>query len=216
MTRFQRCGSLLVASGFSALVCLAAVDASAADRAEAADTPAILAALDAGDVTILDDPAAMTVRGQGSNYRYVLVRILGLNTFDFGPGLDWTWNPFGYRYGAWGGPGWTNGGQALDLGIVTPADAMDELFMAHDQGYLSDAGLVFALAGLPNANGGFWGLIYVPTSINDPGLPVGQNVWVSGASLFGGRFYFGWRPMPFPEYSRRQALTGMRLLTLLP
>jgi hypothetical protein len=73
--------------------------------------------------------------------------------------------------------------------------------------------------GLPNVNGGFWGTIYVPgpdAILPGSGLPVGSNVWVSGASLFGGRFFLGWRPMPFTEYARRQALTGMQLLILLP
>ena len=38
----------------------------------------------------------------------------------------------------------------------------------------------------------------------------------AGGSFIGGKFYFGWRPMPFTEYSRRQALTGMQLLAFLP
>jgi hypothetical protein len=215
MTDCRPCGSLLVALGFSAFAFLAGTDASAADRPAAADTPAILASLNARDVTVLDDAAAGAVRGQGSDYRYVLVRILGLNTLDFAPGIDWTWNPFGYRYGAWGGPGWTNGGNLA--GLVEPADAMDTLFKGHDLGTLTDQQLVFFLSLLPNVNNSFWGQIYVPNVINPAAdLPVGTNVWVSGASFIGGKFFFGWRPMPFTEYSRRQALTGMQLLVLLP
>jgi hypothetical protein len=215
MARYRSHGSLFVAWAFSVLVLLPGVEASAADGAEtAAGTPAILAALEASHVTVLDDSDAMTVRGQGSHYRYVLVRILGLNTFDFAPGLDWTWNPFGYRYGAWGGPGWSNGGMPGDT--VVPADAMDALFRGHDLGDLNDLELLAALATLPSTASGFWGLVYVPSSTT-PGsaVPTG-NVWVSGRSLLGGRLYSGWRPMPAPEYFRRQAVVGMSLLTLLP
>jgi hypothetical protein len=202
----------------AALVFLSGAEASAADGPEqkAADTPAILAALGTGAAVPLDDQTAMTIRGQGSEYLYVLVRILGLNTFDFAPGLEWTWNPFGYRYGAWGGPGWTNGGQTGIL--VEPADPMDALFKSHDLTVLDDQGLVDALRSLPNVNGGFWGQIYVPgLGAITPGsdLPLGEKVWVSGASLFGNGFFLGWRPMPFTEYSRRQALTGMQLLVFL-
>jgi len=214
MKRCRSRRSLLVASACSVLVLLAGVEASASDGPEtAADTPAILAALDASDVTVLDDREAMSVRGQA--YQYVLVRILGLNTFDFAPGLDWTWNPFGYRYGAWGGPGWSNGG--LLVGLEPAADDMDAFFMAHDLGFLSDAGLVGALVGLATAPHPFWGPIYVGTDIEPgSGVPVGTNVWVASASLFANKLYFGWRPMPAPEYFRRQALVGMRLVTLLP
>lgn len=216
MTHCRPCTSLLVVLGFSACACLVATDASAADRPVSADTPAILASLNARDVTVLDDGAAQAVRGQGSEYRYVLVRILGLNSLDFAPGIDWTWNPFGYRYGAWGGPGWTNGGKPL-TDLVAPADAMDTLFKGHDLGTLTDQQLVFLLSFLPNVTNSFWGQIYVPSVINPASdLPVGTNVWVSGVSLVGGKFFFGWRPMPFTEYSRRQALTGMQLLVLLP
>jgi hypothetical protein len=215
MKRYQSVGALFVASAFSALGLLAGSEASAADRPEkTAQLPAILASLDAREVTVLDDRAAQAVRGQGSEYRYVLVRILGLNTFDIAPALEWTWDPFGYRYGAWGGPGWTNGGTPGDS--VLPADAMDGYFRLHDLGALTDVGLVGALRSLPNADGGFWGLVYVPTAITaGSNLPVGQNVWVSGASLIGGRFFLGWRPMPFTEYARREALTAMQLLVFL-
>ena len=53
-------------------------------------------------------------------------------------------------------------------------------------------------------------------STQGSGLPVGANVWVSGLSLVGGKVFVGWRPMPFTEYSRREALTGMQLLGLVP
>jgi len=217
MRRHQSWASVLVALGVSAFAFLPGTEASAAGKPDAPPSaPAILASLNARDVTVLDDSAAKAVRGQGSEYRYVLVRILGLNTFDFAPALEWSWNPLDYRYGAWGGPGWTNGGQPL-TDLVAPADTMDTLFKAHDLGALTDAQLAFFLGQIPNVSGGYWGQIYVPAAITPgSGLPVGQNVWVSGASLFGGSFFFGWRPMPFTEYSRRQALTAMRLLVFLP
>jgi len=172
--------------------------------------PAILANLDAGQVTVLDDKAAKAVRGQ--NYQYVLVKTI-LNPLDFGPDLNWTLNLFGYRYGAWGGPGWTNGG---GIGSNAPADAMDALFKQHDEG-LSNQGLITGLQGLVNTSVPFWGPIYVPPAITaGSNLPADKNVWVSGASLLGGKFFLGWRPLPFPEYSRREALTGMQLLGLVP
>lgn len=217
MTRHRSCASVFVALGFSAFAFLTGADAWAADRpAAAAETPAILASLDMRDVKVLDDDAAKAVRGQAGEYLYVLVRILGLNTFDFAPGIEWTLNPFAYRYGAFGGAFWTNGGQPL-TNPVAPADAMDTLFKGHDEGTLTDLQLVGALSVLPNVNNSFWGQIYVPAVINPAsGLPVGTNVWVAGGSFIGGKFYFGWRPMPFTEYSRRQALTGMQLLVFLP
>jgi hypothetical protein len=217
MTRHRPWISLFVALGFSAFASLTSTEVWAADKpAAAAEAPAILAALDAPDVKVLDDEAANAVRGQAGEYRYVLVRILGLNTFDFAPGIDWSLNPFAYRYGAWGGPGWTNGGQPPTTPIA-PADLMDTLFKGHDLGTLSDEQLVFALSILPNANSSFWGRVYTGLNVNPAsGLPVGTNVWVAGGSLVGGKFYLGWRPMPFTEYSRRQALTAMQLLVFLP
>jgi hypothetical protein len=180
-------------------------------------TPAILASLDPATVTVLDDREASAIRGLGDEYRYVLVKILGLNALDFAPGIEWTWNPLGYRYGAWGGPGWTNGGRT-DI-LVSPADPMDGLFMNHDLAVLTDQALVIGLRSLPNTSNLFWGSVYVPgsTAITPgSGLPVSANVWVSGASFVGGRVFLGWRPMPFTEYARREALTGMQLLLLLP
>jgi|WetSurMetagenome_2_1015567.scaffolds.fasta_scaffold107818_2 hypothetical protein len=176
----------------------------AGQPASSNDTPAILAALDAGSATILDDQAASAVRGQ--EYKYVLVKILGLNTLDFGPGVQWTWNPLGYRYGAWGGLGWTNNG--------SPADAMDDLFKQHDNG-ATDQWLVNALKALPDSHGnggfiGYWGKVYVP-GFYPAGAPA--SVYVSGASFIGGKIFLGWRAMPYTEYSRREALIGMSLLT---
>ena len=203
---YKLCAPFLTAVAF-----LSVASAWAADHpATRKDMPAILANLDAGQVTVLDDKAAKAVRGQ--NYQYVLVKTI-LNPLDFGPDLNWTLNLFGYRYGAWGGPGWTNGG---GIGSNAPADAMDALFKQHDEG-LSNQGLITGLQGLVNTSVPFWGPIYVPPAITaGSNLPADKNVWVSGASLLGGKFFLGWRPLPFPEYSRREALTGMQLLGLVP
>ena len=190
---------------------LLSVPAWAADPPPAAEKmPAILASLDAGKITVLDDKAAGAVRGQA--YQYVLVRTV-LNAFDFAPNIQWSPNPLAYRYGAWGGPGWTNGG---GFGSSTPADQMDALFKLHDLTQLSDADLIVALQGLVNTPNLFWGGIYVPTITAGSNLPASTNVWVASGSLVGGKFYLGWRPMPFPEYARREALIGMQLLGVLP
>jgi hypothetical protein len=207
MKGYRLCFSLL-----TALVFLLAAEAWAADQPAASEgIPAILASLDAGKITILDDQAAMAIRGQ--DYKYVLVRTI-LNPFDIGPGLNWTLNPFGYRYGAWGGPGWTNGG---GIGSSCPADPMDALFKQHDLNHIDDAGLILALEGLATTHDDFWGSVYVPAWVNPHSdLPQNAKVWVSGLSILGGRFFFGWHAMYFPEYSRREALTGMQLLGVLP
>jgi hypothetical protein len=212
MRRYQSSCAWLVA----AMVFLFGTDALVAGEPDKpVELPAILTSLESRGVTILDDESAKTIRGQGSEYRYVLVRILGVNTFDFAPGLEFTGNLFAWRYGAFGGAFWTNGGRT-DI-VVSPADLMDEHFMSHDQGSLTDQGLVIALGSLPNTANNIWGQIYIPGEINPASnLPVGQNVWVSAASLFAGKFYLGWKPMPFTEYARRQAFTAMRLLALVP
>jgi hypothetical protein len=207
MERCKCCGSLLAVLAF-----LMAATVWAADRPAASEgTPAILASLDAGKVTVLNDQAAMAVRGQG--YQYVLVRTI-LNPLDFGPGLNWTTNILGYRYGAWGGYGWTNGG--LLVGTENPADPMDMLFQTHD-GDLNNAALIAGLQALPNTWNPFWGEVYIPAwTATGSNVPVDAKVWVSSISILGGKFFFGWRAMPYTEYSRREALTGMQLLGLIP
>lgn len=173
--------------------------AQASDQAAVAeDTPAILAALGRTDVTHLDDTAIAGVRGAAAEY--VLVRLLGLNTFDFGPGVQWTLNPLGYRYGFYGGPGWSNPGES-------PVDTMDALFAGHDQGTISDIELVQDLDALRTTNNRYWGTIYFSAPDGAP-----EKVYVSGASLIGGKLFFGWKPMPYSEYSRREAVYGMNAL----
>ncbi|MBN1569876.1 MAG: hypothetical protein JXA73_18675 [Acidobacteria bacterium] len=174
-------------------------------------TPVILATLNAGDVTILDDQAAMAIRGQ--DYKYVLVKIFGLNALDGGAGVQWTWNPLDYRYGAYGGLNWSNTDE-------TPADAMDFFFSAHDEAYANpsadkiaaDQALILGLASLGTTYNSFWGWIYSPAV-----LPAGlttPNVKVSGISFFGNKFFFGWRSMPYTEYSRREAIAGIGVLVV--
>jgi hypothetical protein len=210
MESHKSCALLLIMLAVVLVAPAWAADGSATSEG----TPAILASLDAGNVKVLDDQAAKAIRGQ--DYQYVLVRTL-LNPLDFSllPAVQWTGNILGYRYGAWGGPGWTNGG---GTGGNTPADAMDALFRAHDS-TLDNAALIFGLQHLPTVPSLFWGQVYAGADVYAPsGLPVGigANVWVSGLSLVGGRVFVGWRPMPFTEYSRREALTGMQLLGLIP
>jgi hypothetical protein len=164
------------------------------------DTPAILASLGQANAIPLDDAAAAAVRGQAL---YVLVKVFGLNMFDGGAGVQWTWNPLGYRYGNWGGPNWTAQGD--------PVDPMDTFFQKHDGGTLNDQGLVGALASLATTPNTTWGLIYDPSPWPE-GAP--SNVSVFGISLIGGKVFRGWKDMPYTEYSRREAMFGMQLLNL--
>ncbi|MDM7997713.1 MAG: hypothetical protein QUT30_18730 [Acidobacteriota bacterium] len=177
--------------------------------ASSGTTPAILACLDSGDISVLDDQAAMAIRGQ--EYKYVLVKILGLNALDGGAGVQWTWNPAGYRYGAFGGLDWSNTG-------ADAADKMDALFMLHDLAYAdptadkiaADKALIAGLASLGDTYNTFWGWIYSPADL-PKGLTT-PTVQVSGVSFFGNKFFFGWRSMPYTEYSRREAITGIGVL----
>lgn len=190
MKKHRICGAFWVM-----LVLMCAAAAWAGEQPASTDrTPAILASLDSGSAIILDDQSAMAVRGKdGAQYKYVLVKILGVNALDYGSGgFSWTWNPLGFRYGAWGGPGWTNGG--------TPADKMDEFFMAHDIAYetgfqtklKADQELVANLSSLPNSQPGFWGTIYLTNAPNVKDWVV----YVSGMSLFGGKSFFCGDPCP--------------------
>jgi len=182
----------------------------AADSQAAKEVPAILANLDSEQVIILDDQAAAAIRGQESQYQYVLVKILGINALDWGPGVNWTWNPLGYRYGAFGGPGWSNSD-------CNPADDMDGLFKTHDEAYsgpnadklAADVKLLAGLKGLVN-QWSWWGPIYVasPKGLESP------IVYVSAVSFFGNKLFFGWKSMPYTEYARRQALAALGIMVL--
>ncbi len=175
------------------------------------DTPAILVSLGQANAIPLDDMATAAVRGQA---QYVLVKVFGLNMFDFGRGVQWTWNPLGYRYGNWGGPGY---------GAGSTVDQMDFYFSIHD-GYYStpnsaavrlqaDKDLRDALLSLPytldGRYSGDWGQIYVTSPADAP-----ESVNVFGLSLIGGKIFSGWKEMPYTEYSRREAVYGIQLMIL--
>lgn len=170
------------------------------------DTPAILVSLGQANAIPLDDVATAVVRGQA---QYVLVKVFGLNMFDFGAGVQWTWNPLGYRYGNWGGPNFTNQGPAVD--------PMDGLFEQHDKGTAgnpalgisNDAGLLGGLGLLATSHNDIWGNIYYSTPSGAP-----SNVNVFGFSLIGGKIFTRPVAMPYSEYSRREAVYGMQLLIL--
>jgi hypothetical protein len=182
------------------------------------DTPAILAYLDKAGTAGLDDSAISVVRGQG-NTKYVLVKMQGVNGYDGGTGVQWTSDPQGYRYGYWGGAGWSNGQEnptttaALALGAY--ADTMDLYFKTHDLVYFyksgnaerqtADKALLIGLSLLPKTTSSYWGTIYVstPTGLTTP------NVSVYGVSLIGGKYFSGWRPMSYSEYARREAMAAL-------
>src|SRR4051794_10239141 len=50
-------------------------------------------------------------------------------------------------YGNWGGPGYS-GGSFSGTGTAAPVDPLDQSFMEHDLGQLSDVGLVDAIVDL--------------------------------------------------------------------
>ena len=150
---------------------------------------------------------------------------VGLN--DKGTGVCFTKSPLSsWRYGYWGGPGWTNGREeraSAWAGVVTaqPIDAMDALFQVHDQSLKAagnndsardqaDQALLDGLADLPNQTGGLdhpvWGEIWdsptfwsMPNSVTvKPGSPIALPQVISSPT-----------PMPFSEYVRRQAMLGV-------
>lgn len=187
-------------------------------------TPAILASLDTTGFVTLDDTAIKEIRGEAL---YVMGKISLLNGLDFSPNPQVGW-AIGianiakkWKYGNWGGPGWsgTDG---------NPVDLMDYYFRQHDEG-LPDADLIAALAGLPDTASGrnsFWGMIYWPTAYDVVPGSIGPDdghfnyrVFVSRISVLSAgakRFFFLWRPMPLTEYARRQALFVGNLLGGFP
>ena len=170
------------------------------------NSPALLASLDKAGVVLLDDTATAAIRGQADPVlpMYVLVKILGLNTLDYGSGVNWTLNPLGYRYGYYGGYNWSNTGQK-------PVDCMDWLFKKHDNASLTDSQLLDKLLKLATFHPqySYWGNTYVSKPEGAP-----SSVKVFGVSLIGQKFFFGWRSMPYSEYSRREAVYGMQALIL--
>jgi hypothetical protein len=130
-----------------------------------------------------------------------------------------------WRYGHWGGPGWTNAREVKVSAwngavAATSIDAMDELFRLHDAAIkaattnaaVSQAiqQLLDGLNALPNGIGGVshpvWGQIWdspSPWTMPDtvtirPGSPVALPQVILSAT-----------PMPYSEYARRQAKLGL-------
>jgi hypothetical protein len=177
------------------------------------DIPAILVSLGQANAIPLDDGAAAAVRGQAGT-DYVLVKVIGLNMFDYGSGVKWTLNPLGYRYGYWGGPGWSGSDVTL---YADGKYGMDYFFMRHDRGQITDRELRDNLAALPYTKGTYsadWGgMIYDVSPAADP-TPPPSSVNVYGFSLIGGKIFTRPVAMPYSEYSRREAVYGMQLLIL--
>ena len=170
------------------------------------DSPAILASLDKTGVAYLDESSTAAIRGQADPViypKYVLVKVLGLNTLDWGRGVKWTLNPLGYRYGYFGGYNWSNPGEIPVDGV----NGMDALFEQHDNASINDSELLAGLLSLPNDPGTYWGNIYFSEPTGAP-----SSVKVFGVSLIGQKFFFGWKSMPYTEYSRREAVYGIKAL----
>jgi hypothetical protein len=171
--------------------------------------------------------------------KYVAVRLPGLNQGDSFAGANalsgqWTWNPFSFRYGYWGGFGWTD---SRDLstndwnGQVTAptVNAMDGHFRAHDQTYqwahatfwwnsnLENAAKTGAdlahLAGLTSLGSSWdptWGPIYNASSPSGAPQYVAVAWWTNPLLRYGPgmNYYPGTKNMPFSEYARREAQTA--------
>ena len=83
---------------------------------------------------------------------------------------------------------------------------MDSFFEIHD-GDSNDVALLAGLEGLARDIHSYWGKIYISSPEGAPG-----SVKVFGLSLVGQKFFFGWRSMPYTEYSRREAVYGVKAL----
>jgi hypothetical protein len=98
---------------------------------------------------------------------------------------------------------------------------MDRLFWVHDQDHNDigdDIALLSGLKALPTmypTPSIIWGRnIYVSSETGLEGGPPASPIWVSRVSWFGGgsTFRWFWSPMPYSEYSRREAVLGMTAL----
>jgi hypothetical protein len=187
------------------------------------DTPAILASLDQKTVTQLDDSAISEIRGESS---YVMVKLFPLNFLDFSNDCGWTWNPYKWRYGNYGGKDWSGAPDSFTV------DMMDVAFQTHDaeteaastpaEVQAADLKLLTTLELLPNTPSS-WGTIYDRRSYGEWGPEPCHwfyNVYVSRISVlaYGGtfRFFCLWKSMPLTEYARRQAVFVGNLLGGFP
>lgn len=129
------------------------------------DTPAILSMLAEQDVKVIDDAASAEVRGEATKYVYAsLVQINGTSGYKFMTkdggtasvgvtGSNPLKAPYQWRYGYWGGSGWSNGTEVGDnwfinfttanlnalVSSLTTVDAMDNYFRQHDISYAQAA-----------------------------------------------------------------------------
>lgn len=193
--------------------------------------PAILASLGVDTaVTTLDDTTAAGIRGTAPKYVMSSLQVAQLGIFPRGnPFSDdtfveggkvsgkasWSKDPYLWRYGNWGGYGWTDGKESptsyCRCGSVV--DTMDTYFRTHDNAYTdakgasakiraADQSLLSNLQALPNARTPYWGSVYVSSP---QGAPTDVRV-LTGTGL---------RNIPFSEYARRQAVTGFQVQVIL-
>jgi hypothetical protein len=95
--------------------------------------------------------AGPSVAGTSTPTKYVMWDLPGggQTVRKANPGVEWTSNPWGYRYGRWGGggepwaggaPGWSNGKEQASVATGSAGiDEMDELFKTHDRAYAQAA-----------------------------------------------------------------------------
>jgi hypothetical protein len=195
------------------------------------DSPAILANLDIVSVSPLTDSQMAQIHGQATPVtKYVMVQIKLLNKADIVPG-NTTSTPSGYRYGYWGGPGWTAGG-TNNLTFTGTADSMDGLFRTHDLAYaaadklkpvprlakkiIADSKLWQDLVKNVNSTT-IWGSIFLSTPLDNKGKQLG-DVSVKWDSVIricgngtGGYYVKGFKSMKYSEYARREGIAAFTI-----
>lgn len=197
--------------------------------ATAADEPMIMASLSEG-VQVLDDNGASAVRGEAVTARatkYVMSSVMTLSavsrkaadsgfkdTFVGGGTGSWTFSPLSWRYGYWGGSGWTAGFESPKTydryGVYV--DSMDLLFRTHDNAYddtkgfidqkaiaTADSNLKAGLGKLAITPDVYWGNIFVSSP---KGAPATVKILRYSANIAVYKY------MPFSEYARRQAVVA--------
>ena len=214
VTKTTKWMNAVVLIGLLAVTC---VSRAAELKNKNTETPAILASLEATSVSVLDDQSAAEVRGEA---KYVMTKLPGINLFDVfvGSGASWHANPLAWRYGNWGGKGYSNGTDGGSAwGKVAPVDTMDGFFRTHDQNYAlgqwhytADQTLLKGLKSLPNFCDSYWGNIYSSSPGNAPSA---VSVYMGSTIMNQGKVYLGWKNMKFSEYARRQAITAFTVKT---